>query len=51
MDRFDYQQQELERERLERTYQALDRMVDAGLIEEALFLANECGVEYEWHKN
>ena len=51
MDDNDYQQIELEYERLLKTYEALDRMVDQGLIQEAIFLANELGVEYDdkWH--
>ena len=44
MDRFDYQQQELERERYQLTLEALDKIADAGFEDEALFLAGECGV-------
>ena len=46
-ERFDYQQQELERERYQRTVEALDRIAAAGLREEARFLAGECGITYK----
>ena len=47
--RYDYQQQELERERYERTLEALDRVAKAGLEDEAKFLAGECGVKWKPH--
>lgn len=45
------QQAELEAERLEMAYQVLDRLVDAGMIDEAIFIANELGIGYDdkWH--
>ena len=49
MDRADWlQQEELERERFETTLLALDKVRDAGLIEESCYLARELGVGHWW---
>ena len=45
-ERYDYQQLELERERIMKTFEALDRIAEAGFEEEAKFLAGECGVKW-----
>ena len=49
----DRQQVELWAERYERTITYLDRVAAAGLVEEALFLAKECGVQPDesWNSN
>ena len=47
-ERYDYQH-EMERERYQRTIEALDKIAEGGFEEEAKFLANECGVKWKPH--
>lgn len=44
----DWQQQQLESERLERTLEALDEINGCGLTDTAKFLATELGVSSMW---
>jgi hypothetical protein len=44
----DWQQQQLESERLERTLNALDEINGCGLTDTAKFLASELGVSGMW---
>lgn len=48
MERADFQQQQDEQEREERTMQALLNIAAKGLTEEAEILAAECGLLTQW---